>query len=202
MDGAAASDTATFAAIVIGFQELPQNETVDIHSISLCSGDIATRPAPQSKQAVLDECERYYEKSYQETTAPGAAEVDNCLSETQQANYLSVAGTYEMYQCGFGFKYRNVKRSSSPTVSLYSPAGSAAGNVQANIWGDGAASIGQGSAAIATYWSSNTISDKGAQYQPGGTVGVGVTVSSGAGSGQGVGWIRYHYVVDARLGIV
>lgn len=200
MQGAAVTNTATFVAIVVGFATVTVDDTIDIHSVSLVSGRIPTRPAPKSLSETQLACMRYYEKSYQSDVAPGAVTGDNCLTETQAGDFLASAGTYTLYNSAFGFQYQVEKLTDSPSVSIYSPLGGAAGNVEGNVWGVGAAGFGTASQALATYWVTSTISNKGAQYQPGATVPTAVQVSSGAGSGQGVGWIRYHYVVDARLG--
>ncbi len=70
VNGIAGANTATFFAIVVGFAQLGAAATIDIDSISLVPGDIPTRPAPQSDNEVLADCQRYYEMSFNIGTVP------------------------------------------------------------------------------------------------------------------------------------
>lgn len=67
----AAPTTATFFAIVITFDTLlAAIGNLTINYCSLVSGDIATRPAPQTPDEVLRECQYYYTKSFPPSIAP------------------------------------------------------------------------------------------------------------------------------------
>jgi hypothetical protein len=104
---------ATFFAIVIGFPGMLLNETVIIDYISLNAGNIATRPAPQTSDEVLRECERYYWKSFETSTVPaqaiglGTGEI----SWTAQAVGINSNGNVE-----FAAAMRAV-----PTITLFNP---------------------------------------------------------------------------------
>ena len=54
----------TYFAIVVGFSELKQNNTIRIKNCSLVPGYIPTEPAPQTFNEVLNDCKYYFEKSY------------------------------------------------------------------------------------------------------------------------------------------
>lgn len=58
------TSTAEFMAIVISFDQLTATKALKIQYCSLNAGDIATRPAPQTIDQVLRECQYYYQKSF------------------------------------------------------------------------------------------------------------------------------------------
>lgn len=70
MHGAAGTQSANFFAIVVGFGAMTAGDLVSINSVSVVPGDIPTRPAPQSVSTVLEECQRYYEKSFDVDVVP------------------------------------------------------------------------------------------------------------------------------------
>jgi len=111
LNGAAGADTATFFAIVVGFASLPTGHTIDIGSISLVPGGIPTRPAPQSPDEVLRQCQRYYSSSFNAGVVPATA-----------AGYL---GTVEMWTTGTiyagGFFSFPVSMYAVPTITFYNP---------------------------------------------------------------------------------
>ena len=57
-------------AIVITFAAITAAHTVAIRYCSLNSGDVPTRPAPQTLDEVLRECQYYYQKSFLTATVP------------------------------------------------------------------------------------------------------------------------------------
>lgn len=65
--------TATYFAIVIGTPSVASGATISLESVSLQSGTIATRPAPQTADAVLRECQYYWQKSFETNTVPVVA---------------------------------------------------------------------------------------------------------------------------------
>lgn len=70
MQGIAATQTANFFAIVVGFSAITAADTISINSVSVVPGDIPTRPAPQSANAVLNDCQYYYQKSLNNGVIP------------------------------------------------------------------------------------------------------------------------------------
>lgn len=65
--------TATYFAIVIGTNSVATPKAVVFKSVSLCAGDIATIPGPESDNSVLIDCEYYYEKSFNNDVVPANA---------------------------------------------------------------------------------------------------------------------------------
>jgi hypothetical protein len=70
LQGIAATNTATFFAIVVGSGVLNAGQTVNFDSISLVPGDIPTRPAPETGSIAQQRCMHYYEMSFEPGTVP------------------------------------------------------------------------------------------------------------------------------------
>lgn len=64
-------NTATFFAIVIGTGSIATADSISFNSVGLMGGSIATRPAPQTQDEVLKECQRYFAKTFPFGVAPG-----------------------------------------------------------------------------------------------------------------------------------
>ncbi len=54
---------------VVGTAPIANTNRIDFESISLVAGDVATKPSPQSPDDVERECQRYYNKSFINSTA-------------------------------------------------------------------------------------------------------------------------------------
>ena len=120
--------TATFFAIVISFDTLTLGSTVSIEYCSLVGGDIATRPAPQSYNAVLIDCSYYYQKSFQ----PGIKPVDFTGSAD-----LNLGESYGIATSLSGSPVASrgplitypVPLIRVPIISIYSPGGASSGQI-------------------------------------------------------------------------
>lgn len=89
--------------------------TIDLAQVQLEASPVATDFELLPAQQVLALCQRYYEKSYEVATLPGAA-------TNQGAVYLSLgSGTVERLQLPF-----KVPKRATPTVVAYSPSGTVA----------------------------------------------------------------------------
>src|SRR5690606_30377034 len=86
----AAPTTATFFAIVVGSAPVDPTSVVSFRSISLVPGTIATAPAPQTKDQVLQECQYYYQKSYNADINPGTAANYAGMKSTAQSANLNI----------------------------------------------------------------------------------------------------------------
>jgi hypothetical protein len=202
LQGAAPASTATYFAIVVGFSPWINTDTITLNSIGLCAGDIATRPAPKTQDEVLRDCERWYEKSYGLNVLPGTITTFGALSAPgSSSNYNAGPGGTTTYtlESSFTFTFRTQKRlpttAGAPTVSIYSPATGTVARVR---------EFAQGSALNQTdvninVWNTTYISDKFATYIVTGNAGN--FYAPLANTALNV-WITYHYVADARLGIV
>ena len=62
--GAAPVNTATYFAIVVGFAPWANLDTITFNSIALCAGDIATRPAPKTKDETLLDTQRFFYSTF------------------------------------------------------------------------------------------------------------------------------------------
>jgi hypothetical protein len=70
LNGIAATNTATFFAIVVGTASLTAANVVNIDSISLVPGNVPTRPAPETGSIAQQRCMHYYEMSFEPGTVP------------------------------------------------------------------------------------------------------------------------------------
>lgn len=207
-------------AIVVTYSCPTTATVVTVNSIGLVPGDIPTRPAPQTYDAVLAECRQYYEKSYAPTVAVGTATIaDAIMLEQAPIAGIQLAGgavmtlTYYFNQNGFTIQYKQTKRA-VPTVSIYSTlTANSPDKITAYLaWiavnpgaGTGANTI---DASHSVLWSVAGSGRESICYQVV-TAGIGTTIL--AGPSQTVGGtsqyyatssMSFHYTADARLGIV
>jgi len=113
LEGIAATNTATFFAIVVGTASLPATNVVNIDSISLVPGDIPTRPAPETGGQAILKCERYYEKSFEIGTIPATGISSGYIPTDQTA----AAGADQYLTLSL---FRNEKVT-IPTVTIWNP---------------------------------------------------------------------------------
>ena len=194
-DASQISDTDKFA-IVVTFAVPTDLTVVTVNSISLVPGDIPTRPAPQTTDQVLRECQYYYEKSYAAGTAVGTATTINQYS-AQQRIYIT-GGTDRVVAGAFFIPYKATKRA-VPSVKFYSTSGTA-DSFTAALYQNGAyASVG-GSVGIGN-WSPTAVGAAigvdSLTYAADGVSSLGASASGNAPEGVIFG----HYVLDSRLGI-
>jgi len=189
-----------FFAIVVGFSAMANTDTINFQSISVCAGDIPTRPAPQTRDQVLNDCEQFYEQSYVNRAAVGTGTTYNALSapmgsSVPNSGSSNVTRILENTWC---FQYRALKRAVNPNVFIYSPQTGAVNNV-AVFARVGASTITFGDDPL-TLWGTKYIGDKNATYIP-----TGISAYSTNATDAFIMpayYITYHYIVDARLGIV
>jgi hypothetical protein len=118
LNGAAAVNTATFVAVVVGFASLTAAGTIDIGSISVVPGSIATRPAPQTPSEVISDCCYYYQKSFEQATVP-ANNVGLNTGEYRWPALITGTAANGEQATSIPFGYGMI---SVPTVTLYNPA--------------------------------------------------------------------------------
>ena len=119
MNGSADISTATFFAVVVSTNEVTLADTVAFKSVSVCPGDLATIPAPQSPSAVLAECQRYYEKSFDVAVVP----VQNLGFNTGEfVSLATLAGGGPVAGQVMGsIPYKVTKRITPLSVLIYNP---------------------------------------------------------------------------------
>lgn len=197
LNNATLAGTATYFAIVIGFPAMTAADSINLNYVSLCAGDIATQPAPKTATEVLSDCELYYEKSYDASTVAGTiTSVNSLVSEMGSEN--DGTDTYGS-NSNFSLMYRNLKRSTAPTIALYAPTSATINQVLGVLtsWIDTAA---QTPALNSTSIWTLTKGNKSALYAANANFVNTLKITSWT---QGANcYISYHYVIDARLGVV
>lgn len=209
MANAAPTTTATYFAIVVGFAPWITTDVININSIGMCPGDIATRPAFKTQDETHRDCERWYEKSYRAsdfvgvvTPAIGAVTNFNALSATMTSTKPTGGGNQAfVIEAPFTFEFRSIKRLPTtqgfPTVTIYSPVSGAAANTR--LYSVANNVVSSADDAIAT-WGTSYIGNKFATFVP--TTTSGQSVNAFDANTPPAWYITYHYVADARLGIV
>jgi len=191
MQGHADCNLATFFAIVVGFAELPINQSIQFNSISLVPGNIPTRPAPQTPDEVHRECEYYFEASYNAGVAGGTPTSAGIVSCPQKVG-INGANTLA-YPAPFCLIYRTEKFI-NPTVSFYT-FGGVADKVTIDLRISNTSSTED---VDITKWTAQAISTKSASYLQNDSIGyrsIGSTNPAYSAS------IRFHYQLDSRLGV-
>jgi len=197
--GVAAIDDATFFAVVVGFESLAMGDTVSIGSISLCEGNLPTRPAAESVTEVLRNCERYYEKSYSPDEYPGDISTDNEVILSQDA-YFDGTNSMVFMPGDFTLEFKTQKRSSAPTVTFYGPTNGTAGDVNSYLFNGQAATRVAAAATLTDYWRFKNLNDKRTTWEA--DTNAGTPTLTGSTRVQGSGSMGFQYDVDARLGVV
>lgn len=201
------ADTDKFA-IVVTFQCPETGTVVTINSISLVPGDVATRPAPQTIDEVLRECQYYFEKSYIDPYPLAATSLTSQLvfpiatsdlsgTPPGQTTSISLAN-------GFSIRFNTAKKSLTPIVSIYTPtAPVSAGTFYAQINGTSALTGTSASVkTLATYWDQAGLGQKGVSYVSKSTLTSILTVTQASTLQATSSYIRLHFDADSRLGKV
>jgi len=204
LDNHAAADSATFFAIVIGTSSITAANALRIESVGLMSGDIATKPAPQTPDQVLQECQYYYEKSYGTGFLPGVATTTIGALIIPDPDVYFSGGTYFIAPIPFSIVYKNIKRA-TPNVVLYSPSSITANRVRVDFWRLAPATPSGSINAVGVApeaspnWIVLTNGTAGIYYIKATTQ---VLTVAGAVSDSYSANLFFHYTADARLGIV
>lgn len=195
LNGIADIQNATFFAIVVGIEEIQNGESIDFHSVSVCSGDVATRPAPQTANEVLQDCQRYYRKSYATDVYAGEAFQAGALIRAMNSTQVDVGSMSQGVTTSFNIEFDVPQFSGSPIVNLYTSSGLINTVVGISV-GSTTASANLASSA----WNLAT-SNKSLRYTVGSQTVFASQAATGAFSPVSA-WISFQYVSDSRLGIV
>lgn len=185
-------------ALAIIFEPMTAADVLTLNYCSLNTGDIPTRPAPQTPDEVIRECQYYYEKSYDTSVVPGSNTNVGAIYAQQQVSLSG--GTYAMYACPFTVTYNTVKRAipSINTLRLYEPAGTI-DTVLSNAANSDSVVPATNTTPITT-WGSRTFGTKSTDFTMTTAAAI-VNTPTSTNSGQR-GWIAYQFVVDCRLGVI
>lgn len=194
-DSTQMSSTKNFAVVVTLASSASTSQVV-INSISVVPGVIPTRPAPQTQDEVLRECEYYYEKSYETSDLPGTVTAAASLVKQMQLNGQGSYAGGTLVPSAFSIEYA-VPKVTTPSLTIYDEAGTSDSVTgYAYKGGQGIASV---AIAFSTNWSAGTQSEKAAHYVPS-TSNIFIARNNGGSSYDA--FISVHYVADSRLGIV
>jgi hypothetical protein len=109
-------------AIVVTFKVPTAGTTIQVNSIACVPGSIATKPAPQTQDEVLRECQYYFQSSFPLGTAPVSGTFTG--NAPTYAFQQTVAGQDSRFVVTFAGQTRAI-----PTITTYSP-----GTTGANIY--------------------------------------------------------------------
>jgi len=192
-DAVQLSDTEKFA-VVVTFQYPDTGTQVIINSISVTPGDIPTRPAVQSVDEVLRQCQYYYEKTYIPSLPPGTLTPAGNL--IQNVPLLFDSGFDGVYAKTFSITYKTIKRI-SPSMVFYAPTSSTP-NLFRVFVGQPVGASNPVLANFNTWWIDTdqniySVVVRAINNTP---------ITSVAYNPANQGYYEFHYTADARLGIV
>ncbi len=168
--------TATYLAIVICFDTLTLSNNLTIEYCSLMGGDIATRPAPQSYNAVLNDCAYFYQRSFQ----PGTTTANHAGLNLGEAYGIATTGSGVSGSRGPLVTFP-VPLRSTPIIALYNPGSTGSNSEIFNI-----------TTSAACTASSNSSGSTRSFY---------TSATNAAGGGVG-DLLAVNWTADARLGVV
>lgn len=193
-DATQIGDTDKFA-IVVTFQYADATTVITVNSVSVIPGELPCRPAVKTFEETLADCQFYFEKSYNNGVFTGAASVLGSLIAEAVSDGTSGISV-DAYALPFGFDFNTIKRT-IPTLFIYSVTGTVA-NVTTNIYNNYTIAS-TGNTAI-TFWGISIIGEKHAYFVPTNGSTIGGTLTSPVVIPFSI--INFHYVADARLGVV
>lgn len=203
--------SAIYCAIVVSVSKLTSGVGCTFEYCTLQNGSIPTRPQASSFGENLTALQQYYEKSWDTSTVPGTNSVTG--SVTQQLSgqmyynaYISSGNQNFQWTClnnsNFGVRFIVSKRTNNVLVTIYSKDGTV-NQVFAQGYNNGG-SVLASNLPIAT-WTQSGKGQNGVNY----LVASPATLLYQNQQSPGPinpsivnGYLNYHYVADARLGIV
>lgn len=186
-------DTDKFA-IVVTFHYPDAGTVVNINSISLVAGDLPCRPSPLSQDEVIRQCQYYYEKSYDLHTVPGTITASGAILSSTAL--ILDAGVYKVYIKSFHVSFKQTKRI-IPDILFYSPTSATSNSIYVAIHQNGGA-VSSTSISATPTWSTIDRTPDGLDMFANDQTGffnTGVAAFT-------EGLQHYHYIADARLGVI
>lgn len=192
------TDTQYFA-IVVTFAYIDTSTAMTINSISLTPSAIPARPGPESFAQVLRKCQYYYEKTYDNGIYAGGVSTNGAIISAHWP--VTTFFSSNCYPRSFSVRYQMPKRTAI-TPTIYAPDGTM-GDVLVNIYYANNTLLTT-DVAISGNWTFSNNGQNGFSFQA-----VNLSVTLGTGIGTNSANIAFneanaifHYVADARLGIV
>lgn len=193
-DATQIGDTNYFA-MVVTFGYVDASTAMTINSISLIPSAIPARPAPQSFDEVMRQCQVYYETSYDTGLFAGAVSNDGAIACMQW--YVASPVTSAVVSRFLSARYTTAKRI-PVTPTIYALDGTL-GNVLINGWANSMLII-NANAAISGNWTLANNGDTGFTFLSNQSSVATGGASTGTDSVEAIA--MFHFVADARLGIV
>ena len=193
-------------AIVVTFAVPTSGTSTLINSISCVPGDIPTRPAPQTADEVLRECQFYYEKSYPLQIPKATATVNNSVMQIQSSLSQVGLSTVASFASPWNVTYRVGKRT-TPNVTHWSIAGTV-NDVTAYLWYLNNAgipaftTIGPTDKLRSTFWAVDDANVNVINFIPVSATNLLSNNNSNTTNAFCSAAIQFQYEADARLGIV
>ncbi len=204
MAGIAAVTTATNMAIVISFPSQANTDVLEFHSITLSGGDIATRPAPISMQESLQECQRYYEKSYGSGIVPATVSLPNAIVAAQKSSLEDAGPNFDLVGEAFSIEFKAEKNSIVPDITIYSPNSGTVDRVYSKMRVTVTGTAANADVTLSTFWTQAGLGDTGVYYEvTASTIAANTVASNGTTDTINLcsSYLIFHYVADARIGI-
>lgn len=198
LQGDPAVNTATFFAIVIGTASVTAADSLHLNSVGMMNGNIATRPAPQTLDEVLTECQFYYEKSYENDITAGQISLSNARSIILTNNSFSSVNPTGFWGIIFNVEYNTQKRINA-IHTMYSPNIVSAGDTIRGYSIINGNTPVQVDVSFSSFYPSQVLGKK--SFSSGEPNTVLVMSNPHIPQNQVFGIFSYHYVADARLGI-
>lgn len=207
----------SYLACVVTFSTTTLGTQTIVDSINVCSGNVPCRPAPEAPTDVLQQCQYYYEKTYQAATAPGT--VTTVGSRIEPTFYTAVAITTDGYVSSFTMYFQNkrlVLSFTGPTknITFYTTTIATADRMGIRVFRDGVVvpsnvtpganiilnpiNTGSGSFDFGNYLSLSSSSNSSAMILSVDTS----TLAVSWNNANGEVFLQYHFVIDQRLGVV
>ena len=194
-DSTQIGDTDKFA-IVTTFSYVESGTIITINDINVTTNPIPSRTPVKTFEQTLRDCEYYYEKSYANNQYAGSASTANAISRIQ--NTWALGGTIFSGASVFGVEYQTIKRT-NPALEIRTPgSGGAADSVFVGIRA-GATTLASNNVSLSTFWTALNANTKSFAYYSNSATS---TQSAASGATNFSGFLEFHYIADARLGIV
>jgi len=194
LSGAQIADFDKFA-IVVTFTYVTDATVITVDSINLVPGDLCYRPLPETKAEVLKRCQYYYERSYEVGTNSGTATNVNQYTYPGNSLHSSATGDTIFFTQAFQLEFTTVKRT-EPMMAFINPTLTTVNTIRGSVFNNTTETL----SANYTFSSAFTLYSNGTKRlmynaQPD-------TIGTAAGKLRYSPLIRFHYIADARLGIV
>lgn len=190
------NDTEKFA-ILVTFAYDTTATVFTVNSISLTNNNIPCRPGLITYQESVENCQYYYEKSYEIGVDAGTVTDNGQRGFGMNERYNGTDGTNVFSPQCFTCEYK--LKASAPTMTFYDPTTGTADRIYYATWITTTGYQSAGAITASTGYTLQGQTTERAFYVPTSTATL-LTVAIIAAA-TNIGVERYHFVADARLGL-